>query len=137
MGKHRIFTKAIDMEGDVQPEHRIENERGYGHNGWRDHGLLVDVFEKKEYTEHSKKSGEATPVLTKKSKMEQENLSLSEAGKRGQKLFQSGTQPNCGHTLEHAKTTGSIGPNSINYNQPEINPKALQHGVGEMQFWNN
>ena len=60
VGKHRIFTKAIDMEGDVQPEHRIENERGYGHNGWRDHGLLVDVFEKKEYTEHSKKSGEAT-----------------------------------------------------------------------------
>lgn len=42
-GEHRIVSRATDVEGNVQPEGRIDNERGYGHNGWSDHGLTVTV----------------------------------------------------------------------------------------------
>lgn len=42
-GKHRIVSRATDVEGNTQPEGRIENERGYGHNGWSDHGVSVTV----------------------------------------------------------------------------------------------
>ena len=43
VGQHRIYTRATDTAGEVQPRDRVENERGYGHNGWRDHGLEVTV----------------------------------------------------------------------------------------------
>ena len=88
VGTHRIFTRATDMENDIQPEHRVENERGYGHNGWRDHGALVEVFEKLEdgistlvsegYQSHTKISKEGTGTIV-------EPVELSQAGQRGQK----------------------------------------------------
>ncbi|MBO6849060.1 MAG: molybdopterin-dependent oxidoreductase [Marinobacter sp.] len=42
-GEHRIVSRATDAEGNTQPEERTENERGYGHNGWKDHGVTVAV----------------------------------------------------------------------------------------------
>lgn len=42
-GEHRIVSRATDVEGNTQPEGRIENERGYGHNGWSDHGVTVAI----------------------------------------------------------------------------------------------
>jgi len=42
-GEHRIVSRATDVEGNSQPEGRIENERGYGHNGWSDHGVTVAI----------------------------------------------------------------------------------------------
>lgn len=42
-GEHRIVSRATDAEGNTQPEERTENERGYGHNGWKDHGVTVTV----------------------------------------------------------------------------------------------
>lgn len=42
-GEHRIVSRATDTEGHTQPEGRIENERGYGHNGWSDHGVSVTI----------------------------------------------------------------------------------------------
>lgn len=42
-GSHLLATRAKDAAGNVQPELRRENERGYAHNGWRDHGVKVDV----------------------------------------------------------------------------------------------
>ncbi|HLV76946.1 MAG TPA: sulfite oxidase [Marinobacter sp.] len=42
-GEHRIVSRATDVEGNAQPEGRIDNERGYGHNGWSDHGVTVTV----------------------------------------------------------------------------------------------
>jgi len=42
-GKHMITSRAIGFDGAVQPELRVENERGYGHNGWRDHAVEVTV----------------------------------------------------------------------------------------------
>lgn len=42
-GEHRIVSRATDVQGDSQPEGRVDNERGYGHNGWSDHGVTVTV----------------------------------------------------------------------------------------------
>jgi len=42
-GTHILMSRATDAAGNVQPAERLENERGYGHNGWRDHGVTVTV----------------------------------------------------------------------------------------------
>lgn len=42
-GEHRIVSRATDVDGNTQPEGRIDNERGYGHNGWSDHGVSVTI----------------------------------------------------------------------------------------------
>ncbi|HUP33515.1 MAG TPA: sulfite oxidase [Gaiellaceae bacterium] len=42
-GEYVIATRATDDEGDTQPELRMENHRGYGHNGWRDHAVTLEV----------------------------------------------------------------------------------------------
>jgi sulfite oxidase len=42
-GTHSLASRAIGADGQVQPELRVENERGYGHNGWRDHAVKVTV----------------------------------------------------------------------------------------------
>ncbi|NWO04811.1 MAG: sulfite oxidase [Alteromonadaceae bacterium] len=42
-GQHRIVSRATDVEGNTQPEGRTDNERGYGHNGWSDHGVTITV----------------------------------------------------------------------------------------------
>lgn len=42
-GEYRIVSKATDVDGNSQPEERMDNERGYGHNGWRDHGVTITV----------------------------------------------------------------------------------------------
>jgi DMSO/TMAO reductase YedYZ molybdopterin-dependent catalytic subunit len=42
-GSYEITSRAISADGEVQPELRVENERGYAHNGWRDHAVKVTV----------------------------------------------------------------------------------------------
>ncbi|MGH8709273.1 MAG: sulfite oxidase, partial [Burkholderiales bacterium] len=42
-GTYTIASRAIGFDGQVQPELRVENERAYGHNGWRDHAVKVTV----------------------------------------------------------------------------------------------
>ena len=42
-GQHLITSRAIAVDGTVQPELRVENERAYAHNGWRDHAVAVTV----------------------------------------------------------------------------------------------
>ncbi|MBN7770462.1 sulfite oxidase [Marinobacter daepoensis] len=42
-GSYRIVSRATDVNGNRQPEGRVDNERGYGHNGWSDHGVTVAV----------------------------------------------------------------------------------------------
>jgi len=42
-GKYAITSRAIAADGSTQPELRVENERGYAHNGWRDHAVSVTV----------------------------------------------------------------------------------------------
>jgi DMSO/TMAO reductase YedYZ molybdopterin-dependent catalytic subunit len=40
-GSYEITSRAIAEDGEVQPELRVENERAYAHNGWRDHAVKV------------------------------------------------------------------------------------------------
>jgi sulfite dehydrogenase len=42
-GNHTLVSRATDAAGNTQPEQRVENERGYGHNGWRDPGVKLTV----------------------------------------------------------------------------------------------
>ena len=42
-GTHLLVSRATDAAGNTQPEQRMENERAYGHNGWRDAALKVTV----------------------------------------------------------------------------------------------
>ena len=42
-GSYEIASRAIAADGTAQPELRVENERGYAHNGWRDHAVKVTV----------------------------------------------------------------------------------------------
>ena len=42
-GTYTLASRATDTAGNVQPVDRVENERGYGHNGWRDHAVDVRV----------------------------------------------------------------------------------------------
>lgn len=42
-GSYRIASRATDASGDTQPEKFESNEGGYGHNGWRDHEVSIEV----------------------------------------------------------------------------------------------
>jgi DMSO/TMAO reductase YedYZ molybdopterin-dependent catalytic subunit len=42
-GSYDITSRAIAADGGMQPELRVENERAYAHNGWRDHAVKVTV----------------------------------------------------------------------------------------------
>lgn len=42
-GTYTIASRATNTKGSTQPEEFPENERGYGHNGWRRHAVEVTV----------------------------------------------------------------------------------------------
>ncbi|MEM6846504.1 MAG: sulfite oxidase [Pseudomonadota bacterium] len=42
-GQYELASRATNDAGDTQPEDFPPNHRGYGHNGWRDHAVLVTV----------------------------------------------------------------------------------------------
>ena len=42
-GSHQLACRATNEAGDTQPEERIENNRGYINNSWRDHMVTVNV----------------------------------------------------------------------------------------------
>ena len=42
-GEYRVVSRATDVEGNTQPRERLDNERGYAHNGWEDHGVTISV----------------------------------------------------------------------------------------------
>jgi DMSO/TMAO reductase YedYZ molybdopterin-dependent catalytic subunit len=42
-GNYSLASRAIDVDGNVQPRERVDNERGYGHTGWEDHAVKVAV----------------------------------------------------------------------------------------------
>ena len=42
-GTYTITSRASAYDGQVQPELRVDNERAYAHNGWRDHAVNVTV----------------------------------------------------------------------------------------------
>lgn len=132
VGSHTIYSRAIDSEGDAQPEGRPENERGYGHNGWRDHGLTATVS--------ASAPAEAPPLAPTVPQPQAapatgELASLSEAGERGRGVFLEGMQPSCGtcHALADAGSAGGIGP-ALDGLQPDVArvTRAVREGVGVM-----
>lgn len=42
-GEYSITSRATNKAGDVQPENRLENNRGYLNNSWADHALTITV----------------------------------------------------------------------------------------------
>jgi sulfite oxidase len=41
-GSYNVVSRA-SAGGKSQPELRMENERAYLHNGWKDHGVTIQV----------------------------------------------------------------------------------------------
>jgi DMSO/TMAO reductase YedYZ molybdopterin-dependent catalytic subunit len=42
-GEHKLASRATDEAGDVQPEVRVDNVRGYNNTSWADHAVTVNV----------------------------------------------------------------------------------------------
>jgi hypothetical protein len=42
-GTYTLVSRATDAAGNTQPPEREENDSGYSHNGWRDHGVRLTV----------------------------------------------------------------------------------------------
>jgi sulfite dehydrogenase len=42
-GTYTVASRATDMNGQVQPEQRKENQSGYVNNSWRDHAIKITV----------------------------------------------------------------------------------------------
>jgi sulfite dehydrogenase len=129
-GLHKVYTRATDTAGDSQPEQRPENERGYGNNSWRDHGLdlvVVPKLPKKKVNRKKTETAAAPSTPTKKAQ-------LSEDGKRGKELWGK-AEPNCGacHTLGDSGTAGAVGPNldDLKPNAAKVK-SAVTNGVGAM-----
>jgi len=127
IGRHVVHTRATDTAGEVQPRDRVENERGYGHNGWWDHGLEVTVTAEVEDLPEE-------PVAAVPRKPSGP-VTLSESGARGKQVFMTDAQPTCGtcHTLGDAGSQGMVGPN-LDALAPEAArvESAVTNGVGAM-----
>jgi sulfite dehydrogenase len=42
-GEHKLASRATDDAGNVQPEMRVDNVRGYNNTSWADHAVTVKV----------------------------------------------------------------------------------------------
>jgi sulfite dehydrogenase len=42
-GQYTVASRATDSAGNTQPAERLENERGYANNSWRDHAIQITV----------------------------------------------------------------------------------------------
>ena len=132
VGQHTVATRATDSEGDVQPERRVENERGYSANGWTEHALAVRVVDKLPKKEPPAATTTAAGGGAAKAK---DSARLSADGAQGKTLVQSTAQPPCGacHTVGDAGLLGTVGPNLDELKPDEqkiIN--AVTNGVGAM-----
>ena len=130
-GRHRFVSRATDRAGDTQPRDAIQNHRGYGHNGWNDPGLEMEVVAARNRVAISTGTG---PQTTSAPGIESA-VALSPLAAQGRELFMGKAQPNCTvcHTLTDAGSSGAIGPN-LNTLQPTAEQvfTAVNQGVGAM-----
>ena len=134
-GPVKLYSRATNAAGEVQPEHRHENERGYGNNSWRDMGVTVQVCNADDEiclrpppTEQSAAPRGPKPPVQ-----------LSEAGERGRTIFRETAAPPCStcHTLADAEAVGAVGPNLDELaRSPEQVKAAVTNGVGAMPPFN-
>jgi DMSO/TMAO reductase YedYZ molybdopterin-dependent catalytic subunit/mono/diheme cytochrome c family protein len=130
-GEHRIVSRATDASGETQPPERLENERGYGHNGWKDHALTVrTVATLPRRTPAAAASTRPDPTVAPT-----RTVALDERAEAGKRVMVSDASPPCGacHTLGDAGIQGAVGPNL-----DELAPDAARvraavtNGVGAM-----
>ncbi len=124
-GTHQLVCRATDSLGEIQPKDRIENERGYGHNGWLDHAFTVQVGARSASSESTQANvNSKTRAALPPSELEE-----------GRTLFTKVSSPSCGtcHTLEDAQAVGKVGPN-LNQLKPSAARvhRAIKNGVGAM-----
>jgi len=132
-GQHRFVSRATDTEGDIQPRDLIPNERGYGHNGWHDPALEIEVVAARAGSTAATTSvGGATAAAT--AAQASPAPSLSPLATEGREIFLS-VQPACSvcHTLADAGSAGVVGPN-LNTLQPNADQvfAAVSQGIGAM-----
>ena len=129
-GPVKLYSRATNIGGDVQPELREENERGYGNNSWRDMGVTVQVCDAGDevcMTPPPEDSG--APRGPRKP------VQLSESGERGRKVFTETAPPPCStcHTLANAEATGAVGPDLDDLARSAQQVEAaVTNGVGAM-----
>ena len=133
-GQHQFFSRAVDQTGDRQPEAADANHRGYGHNGWRDHGIRITAVDKTNQSDQPPVVVESTqPAVA--AYQSNADRTLSSQATEGKRLFGEKAAPNCGvcHTLGDAQTAGIVGPNLDNL-QPTLEQvrNAVRQGVGAM-----
>ena len=129
-GPVKLYSRATTVDGDVQPELRNENERGYGNNSWRDMGVTVQVCNADDAIcmtpppqQREAPRGPRQPVV------------LSESGKRGRTIFRETAPPPCAtcHTLADADAVAQVGPNLDELGRSAQQVKAaVTNGVGAM-----
>ena len=134
-GDYLLVSKATDTAGESQPEHFAANHRGYGHNGWRDHGLVAEVS--------ANATSELRPAVSKRDAGIAAATGVysaligrtSDQGILGKRLFMETASPPCGvcHSLEAAGANGIIGPD-LDALKPDARRirAAVAQGVGAM-----
>ena len=134
-GDYLLVSKATDTAGESQPEHFPANHRGYGHNGWRDHGLAVEVSTQAMSEQGAVISKTNTVIAAAASVSSIEIDRASDKGGLGKRLFVETANPPCGvcHSLEAAGANGFIGPD-LDALKPDAHRirTAIAQGVGAM-----
>jgi len=134
LGEHRFTTRATDTRGDRQPKLAAHNHRGYGHNGWQDHALLVRAVAELPKAE-IKASSQGADSSEEMINASMAGLALSDKALEGKQLFLQQAQPGCGvcHSLADANARGVVGPN-LNQLSPSLAQveSAVAQGVGAM-----
>ena len=133
------MSKATDTAGDSQPEHFPANHRGYGHNGWRDHALAVEVSTRAMNEQATVISKMDTAIAAAgagaRSISDTQIDSSRNEGGLGKRLFVETASPPCGvcHSLEAAGAKGVIGPD-LDALKPDARRirTAVAQGVGAM-----
>ena len=145
-GKYQLVSRATDVNGDTQPADFAPNQRGYGHNGWRDHGLIITVTDCPVIGEERSDDSLTATSVAAAQRLEAEQGSGDSGAKEvqpndstqlslGKRLFNSSAEPPCGacHRLDAAGARGVIGPDldELKPNARRIR-SALAQGVGAM-----
>jgi sulfite dehydrogenase len=129
-GPVKLYSRATNVAGEVQPELRNENERGYGNNSWRDMGVTVQVCNPDDAICLT-----PPPDASDLPRGPRKPVVLSEAGKRGRALFREKAMPPCStcHTLSDAEAIAQVGPNLDDLGRSFQQVRAaVTNGVGVM-----
>ena len=134
-GNHLLVSKATDAAGESQPEHFPANHRGYGHNGWRDHGLAIEVSTQVMAEQRTVISNTDTSIAAAAGVSSMEIDRSDQEGGLGKRLFVETASPPCGvcHSLEAAGAKRLIGPD-LDTLKPDARRirTAIAQGVGAM-----